>query len=131
LVWNSEFAEIFDYHENGDLLSRNVLWRMFYDPSRRQLYVDWETAARGCVAVYRNIYATYYGDEHFDDLLVKMMRQPDFVRMWSDWEVLPPAVPAFMVRHQTLGLCELEPIQATLGISPGCYLALFSSKKLS
>ena len=60
-----------------------------------------------------------------------MMREPDFVRMWSDWEVLAPGVPAFIVRHRTLGLCELEPIQASLGIAPGCYLALFSSNKLS
>jgi len=131
LVWNSLVAEIFDYHEGGELLSRNVLWRMFFDPSRRQLYVDWHTAARGCVAVFRNIYATYYGDRHFDDLLVTMMRDPEFTRMWNDWEVLAPDVPAFLVRHSALGLCELEPIQATLGISPGCYLALFSSKNLS
>ncbi|MGA7571814.1 MAG: helix-turn-helix transcriptional regulator [Candidatus Aquilonibacter sp.] len=131
LVWNSQLAEIFDYHQGGDLLSRNVLWRIFFDPSRRQLYVDWETAARGCVAVFRNLYATYHGDKHFDELLATMMREPDFVRMWSDWEVLPPGVPAFIVRHRTLGLCELEPIQASLGIAPGCYLALFSSKKLS
>lgn len=131
LVWNSQLAEIFDYQEDSHLLSRNVLWRMFYDPSRRQLYVDWETAARGCVAVYRNIYATYYGDRYFDELLVTMMRDPEFVRMWDDWEVLPPDVPAFLVRHRVLGLCELEPIQASLGVSPGCYLALFTSKKLS
>ncbi len=51
--------------------------------------------------------------------------------MWNDWEVLPPGAPPFMIRHRTLGLCELTTIQASLGISPGCYLALFSSKRLS
>jgi transcriptional regulator with XRE-family HTH domain len=131
LVWNSFVAEIFDYDQNGEVSSRNVLWRMFFDRSRRQLYVDWETAARGCVAVYRNTYARYHGDRHFDELLATMMRDADFVRMWNDWEVLSPGIPAFIVRHRTLGLCELTPIQASLGIAPGCYLALFSSKKLS
>ena len=131
LVWNSFVAEIFDYDPNGELTTRNVLWRLFFDRSRRQLYVDWETAARGCVAVYRNTYARYHGDRHFDELLATMMRDADFVRMWNDWEVLSPGIPSFIVRHRTLGLCELTPIQASLGIAPGCYLALFSSKKLS
>jgi len=131
LVWNSFVAEIFDYDTKGDVLSRNILWRLFFDESRRQLYVDWETAARGCVAVFRNTYATYHGDPQFDDLLATMLTDPDFERMWRDWEVMAPNVPAFTIRHRTLGLCELTLIQASLGISPGCYLALFTSKKLS
>ena len=131
LVWNSIMGEMFDYDHDGELLSRNVLWRLFFDPARRHLYADWETAARGCVAVFRNTYATYYGDPHFDELLATMMGQPEFERMWADWEVREPHVPAFLIAHPKLGLCELQPIQASLGISPGCYLALFSCKKLS
>jgi transcriptional regulator with XRE-family HTH domain len=131
LVWNSFMAEMFDYDHDGEFLSRNILWRLFYDPSRRHLYSDWETAARGCVAIFRNTYATYYGDPHFDELLSTMMVHPEFARMWADWEVLQPVVPPYLVAHPKLGLCELQPIQASLGISPGCYLALFSCKKLS
>ncbi|HTX55483.1 MAG TPA: helix-turn-helix transcriptional regulator [Candidatus Acidoferrales bacterium] len=131
LVWNSFVGEIFDYGHTGELLSRNILWRLFFDPSRKQLYVDWESAARGCVAMFRNTYATYHGDRHFDDLLATMLQSRDFERMWRDWEVMAPDLPPFIIRHRTLGLCELTPIQATLGISPGCYLALFSSKRLS
>jgi transcriptional regulator with XRE-family HTH domain len=131
LVWNSYVSEIFNYQENEDMLSRNVLWRMFFDESRRQLYAGWEEAARGCVAQFRFTYASYYGDRHFDALLATMMEHPDFARMWKDWEVQSPISPAFLVRHTTQGLVELEPIQASLGISPGCYLALFSAKKRS
>ena len=131
LVWNSFMAEMFDYDHNGELLSRNILWRLFFDPLRRHLYSDWETAARGCVAIFRNTYATYYGDPHFDELLAMMMEHPEFERMWADWEVLQPDVPAFLIAHPKMGLCELHPIQASLGISPGCYLALFTCKKLS
>lgn len=131
LVWNRFVSEIFDYNHDGDVLSRNVMWRLFFDPSRRQLYVDWESAARGCVAVFRHTHANYYGDEQFEALIETMMQSPDFARMWRDWEVLPPGIPPFLIRHRTLGLCELTTIQASLGISPGCYLALFSSKRLS
>jgi len=131
LVWNTFVTEIFGYEPSGDLYSRNVLWRMFFDESRRQLYVDWDEAARGCVAQFRYTYAAYYGDRSFDDLLATMMTHPEFARMWHDWEVQSPMAPAFLVRNNALGIVELEAIQASLGISPGCYLALFSAKKRS
>jgi transcriptional regulator with XRE-family HTH domain len=131
LVWNRFVTDIFDYAASGEPLTRNVLWRMFFDPSRRKLYVDWENAARGTVAVFRHAHATYYGDPHFEELIETMLENPDFARIWRDWEVLPPGIPPFLVRDRTLGLCELTTIQASLGISPGCYLALFSSRRLS
>ena len=131
LVWNDYVSEIFDYDAGGDLLSRNILWRMFFDPSRRQQYVDWEASARCTAAVFRKTYASYYGDRHFDELLATMLTHQDFARMWGEWEVQAPAVPAFLIRHNTRGVVELEPIQASLDVSPGCYLALFSSKRLS
>ena len=131
LVWNSFMGEMFYYNHEGDVLSRNILWRLFFDPARRHLYTDWEIAARGCVAIFRNTYATYYGDQHFDELLSVMLEHPEFARMWADWEVLQPNVPAFLIAHPRMGLCELHPIQASLGISPGCYIALFTCKKLS
>jgi transcriptional regulator with XRE-family HTH domain len=131
LAWNRFMTEIFGYDDASDALSRNIMWRLFFDPSRRQLYVDWESAARGCVAVFRHTHASYYGDPLFDELLSTMMQNDDFRRMWSDWEVLPPGMPPFMIRHANLGMCEFTTIQASLDISPGCYLALFSSKRLS
>lgn len=131
LVWNRFVADIFGYDDRSDALSRNIMWRLFFDSTRKQLYVDWESAARSCMAVFRNTYATYYGDPLFDELVETMMRNDDFARMWRDWEVLPPGIPPFLIRHNTLGLCELTTIQASLGIAPGCYLALFSSKRLS
>jgi transcriptional regulator with XRE-family HTH domain len=131
LAWNDFVSDIFEYDAASDEFSRNVMWRMFFDPARRQLYVDWESAARGSVAVFRHTAASYYGDPHFERLIDTMMQHPDFARIWRDWEVLPPGLPAFMIRHRSLGMCELTTIQASLGISPGCYLALFSCKRLS
>lgn len=131
LAWNQFVSEIFNYDEEGDQLSRNILWRMFFDPTRRHLYVDWEDSARGCVAQFRNTYARYYGDVHFEALLSVLMTNEDFARFWADWEVQAPIGTSFLVRDNTRGVLELEPIQASLGISPGCYLALFSAKERS
>jgi transcriptional regulator with XRE-family HTH domain len=131
LIWNDFVREIFAYDERDDALARNIMWRLFFDESRRQLYVDWESAARGSVAVFRHAHARYHGDPHFETLIATMLQHPDFERIWNDWEVLPPGFPPFLIRDRTMGICEVTVIQASLGISPGCYLALFSSKKLS
>ncbi len=131
LVWNDFVSSIFDYSRDAEPLSRNILWRLFFDPKRRELYVDWEATARAAVASFRHNYAQYRGDVHFDTLLATMLTHPDFARMWNLWEVQAPGLPPFRIKHPSLGLVELTTIEASLGIAPGCYLVIFSSTKLS
>jgi len=132
LVWNDFVADVFDYEFTRDPLSRNVLWRMFFDPTRRQVYVDWEGSARMAVANFRHVFANYREDPYFEDLLEKLMRSSEFASMWDRWDVLPPSDNAsFLVRHRTRGICELAPVQATLDSSAGCYLAVFSCTERS
>lgn len=126
LVWNEFVTDVFDYEFTHDPLSRNILWRMFFDPTRRQVYVEWEKAASIAVACFRHVFASYRENPHFEDLLEKLMRSEEFATMWERWDVLAPAdTPSFLVRHRTRGICELTPVQATLDAAPGCYLAVF------
>lgn len=131
LVWNDFLGRLFHYSDEDNALSRNILWRLFFDPSRRNLYLDWEDAARRTVAAFRWTRAQYLGDAHFENLLGRLLKNKDFARMWRLHEVAMPGLPPFMIRHDTLGLCELTTVQATLGIAPGYYLALFSARQLS
>lgn len=131
VVWNAFMGDIFHYSSEGSALARNILWRLFFDPSRRKLYVDWEEAARGTVAAFRYMRARYIGDEHFETLLGRMLRSADFARIWARNEVAAPGLRPFLVRDDALGVCELTTVQASLGIAPGCYLALFAARRLS
>ena len=131
LVWNQFMGECFNYDAKSERLARNVLYRLFFDRSRRKLYADWEDAARRAVATFRYTYSIYAGDRHFADLLRMLQADPDFDRMWQRYEVAEPGLPPFLIRHDTLGLCELTTVQASLSIAPGCYLALFACKRLS
>ncbi len=131
LVWNDYVAKIFGYDQDGDELSRNILWRLFYDPSRRDLYVDWDGTARAAVASLRHNYAQYHGDPYFDRLIATLKCHPDFAKMWALWEIRTPGLAPFRIKHPSLGHVELTTVQASLGIAPGCYLVVFSSKKLS
>lgn len=131
LVWNEFMGEFFDYDAKSEPLERNILYRLFFDDSRRKLYADWEDTARGAVASFRNTYSMYLGDAHFEDLLRRMREDADFARMWEMYEVAAPGLPPFLIRHDTIGLCELTTIQASLSIAPGCYLCVFECKRLS
>jgi len=127
LVWNEFLAGMFDYSAEQDALSRNVIWRFFFDPTRRQLYVDWEGAAQMFVANFRHAFATYREDPHFEELLEQLMGSADFARLWERWDVLAPSDNSpFLVRHHKHGVCELRPAVATLDTTFGCYISVFS-----
>lgn len=130
LVWNEFMHSIFRYERDSDEFSRNILWRMFFDPSRRETYVDWERAARGGVAAFRTSYARYCGHPAFDTLLAGLKKSRDFLRIWNRWEIAELGMPPFLVRTPELGVLEISTIQATLDIAPGCYLALFHCTKV-
>ncbi|MBV8639393.1 MAG: helix-turn-helix domain-containing protein [Candidatus Eremiobacteraeota bacterium] len=131
LVWNSFLGEFFNYDAASEPLARNILYRLFFDRSRRKLYADWEDAARRTVAAFRHTYSMYLGDKHFEDLLRLMRADSNFERMWQMYEVAAPGLPPFLIRHDTIGLCELTTVQASLSIAPGCYLCVFECKRLS
>lgn len=132
LVWNEFVTDVFDYHFTDDPLSRNVLWRMFFDETRRHVYVDWDRTAQMGVANFRYAFARYRGNEHFEQLLDRLLEHPDFTRMWDRWHVLPPnETSPFLVRSRNRGLCELAPVQATIDAAPGCFLTIFSCKQMS
>ena len=131
LVWNRFMGEFFNYDAKGEPLSRNILYRLFFDRSRRKLYADWENAARRGVAAFRNFYSEYCGDTHFEELLRLMRADADFERIWQLYEVSEPALPPFLIRHDAIGLCEMTTVQASLSIARGCYLCIFECKRLS
>jgi len=127
LVWNDVLADMFDYDASAHPLSRNTLWRFFFDPSRRQTFVDWERAAGMFVANFRHVYANYREDPQFDALLEELMRSEEFARMWERWDVHSATDNApFLVRHRTRGICELAQVKATLDVVPDCYLSVYS-----
>lgn len=131
VVWNRFMGELMNYDAKSERLARNILYRIFFDRSRRKLFMDWEAAARRGVAALRNNYSYYAGDRHFEDLLRRLMASPDFERMWNMHEVAPVGMPTFLIRHDTLGVLQLETVQASLDTAHGAILNIFDCKRLS
>lgn len=131
VVWNRFMGELMNYDAKSERLARNILYRIFFDRSRRKLFADWEYAARRGVAALRNNYSYYAGDKHFEDLLRRLMGSSDFERMWNTHEIAPVGMPTFMIRHDTLGMLQLETVQASLDTAHGAILNIFDCKRLS
>ncbi len=63
----------------------NMFWRLFMDPHRRQLYVDWADFARYGVGLMRGFYASRRDDSAFRRMIDDLCRlSPEFDGLWKE-----------------------------------------------
>jgi transcriptional regulator with XRE-family HTH domain len=63
----------------------NHFWRLFMDPYRRQMYLDWLDFARYAVGLMRGIYASRKDDAVYHQMIDDLSRScPEFSRMWTE-----------------------------------------------
>jgi transcriptional regulator with XRE-family HTH domain len=88
LAWNDAATALF-----GDLAAiprsaRNHAWLTFMDPSRREMFTDWERSARLLVAKFRADSARHLGDPEFEELIHALRKSsPEFCEAWKRHEV--------------------------------------------
>lgn len=74
------------YHFNGyeGTWGDNIYWRLFMDPYRRQMYVDWPDFARFAIGLMRGLYASRKDDFAYNKMIEDLCRSnPGFRRMWN------------------------------------------------
>jgi transcriptional regulator with XRE-family HTH domain len=109
LAWNSASVAIF-----GDLAAvprsaRNHLWMHFMDPSRREMFADWERSARVMCAKFRADSARHIGDPSFEQLISTLRKSsPEFCKFWRKHEVARSAEGRKVVHHPTVGTLLFE-----------------------
>lgn len=88
---------------------RNILRRMFLDPSTRAAQADWEAVARFLVATFRAETARIGEDDHARQLVAELSaRSVDFVRMWTEQNVQSSGEGAKTIRHARMGEMTFE-----------------------
>lgn len=124
IAWNRYTRALYGFESDSDPLERNILWRMFKDPTRRKLYDEWEAAARVSLGRFRLSYARHQGRPEFEELVSILMEDADFARMWELHEVVSiEETRVFSVTHEALGHLRMQPAYALLQ-SPECILAV-------
>lgn len=85
VAYNHLADAIYRFDDFAGPLARNMVWRLFMDPRRRRLYLDWTDFAVFGVGFLRGHYATRIGDPEFENLLQALRgSSADFERLWKD-----------------------------------------------
>jgi hypothetical protein len=107
---------------------RNIARFMFLDPVARDLYVDWESAARGTVAALHLYAGRYPGDPLLAELVGELsLRDNDFRRWWADHDVLRHSFGVKRMRHSVVGDLTLDYEALTVNDDPEQTLGLHTA----
>lgn len=88
---------------------RNILRRMFLDPSMHAANEDWESVARYLVATFRAETARAGENERAAELLAELSdKSADFAAMWADNDVRSTGEGVKRIRHPLTGPISFE-----------------------
>jgi len=119
---------IYEVDRGGGPFARNMLWSLFMDLRRRNLYVDWHDFAVFGVGMLRGTYASRIGNSKFDELLEALRGgSPEFEQMWSDssrrgTSSLAPSEVRFRIPRQ--GILRFTSFRLSLPTFPDHFMVL-------
>jgi hypothetical protein len=68
---------IYDWSDSSEPFARNMLWRAFMDPERKQMYAGTESSLHNAIGMLRSRYASHLGDPYFESLVKVMLEGSD------------------------------------------------------
>ncbi|MFF1816076.1 helix-turn-helix transcriptional regulator [Kribbella sp. NPDC058245] len=105
---------------------RNTVRYVFLHPAARELWVDWEQKAKGCVAQLRALAGT---DPDAPDLAALVgeliVKSPDFNRLWERYEVRTIGDGEKTLRHPEVGTMTLSHEGMSLNRAQGQRLIVY------
>jgi transcriptional regulator with XRE-family HTH domain len=109
LAWNRAACALFGDLDTIPRPARNHIWLTFTDPSRREMFPDWEKSARFYAAKFRAESARYLGDPEFEELIQALRHSsPEFCRAWKRHEVSGGGEGRKEIHHPIEGLMVFE-----------------------
>jgi transcriptional regulator with XRE-family HTH domain len=109
VAWNRAAAAVLTDYGSLPLEQRNILRRVFCDPSFRALQFDWHSVARYVVGAFRIDAARAGAAAEVEPLVDELCRSsPEFAAMWRDNEVPTHGDGVKHLRHPVLGPITLE-----------------------
>lgn len=103
LAWNASADALIDF-SNATGPARNIVWRLFRDPTVRCRHGDPECTMRRALAQFRAVAAKYPNDPAFTELIDELKAtSEDFRRLWAEHDVLGPSDGLKHFLHPELG----------------------------
>ncbi len=86
VVRNRALEAVFDTHEGQSERDRNVIWRLFTYPGRKDAH--WEEIAQLCLAQFRAEYGRFVGDPWWPQLIAELSEvSAEFRDLWARLDV--------------------------------------------
>ncbi|TDD59508.1 transcriptional regulator, partial [Actinomadura darangshiensis] len=126
LAWNPGGLALYAGMDDWPAKHRNLARYLFLHPAARDLFPDWDTQVRGCVARLRAQAGTAPDAPDLTSLVGELLlKSPDFAKLWDRYEVTgrKPARKTF--QHPQVGTITLSPQSMDLEGTPGQRLGVY------
>ncbi len=109
LAWNDAAVALLGDFGAIPRAARNHAWQTFTDPTRREMFSDWERSSRVMVAKFRADSARHIGDPEFESLIRALRNtSPEFSRAWDRHEVSTSGEGRKDLHHPVAGLMSFS-----------------------
>ncbi len=127
VAWNEAACVVFGDFRLMTTRERNTVWRLFTEPSYRQLLVDWEGHARRVLAQFRASCGRFLGDPRLTELIHDLMiLSPEFRAWWPDHEVLRAPEGQKTLNHPQAGYLMFEHLTFQLFDAPELKVTVYT-----
>jgi transcriptional regulator with XRE-family HTH domain len=125
LAWNRQAGRLFNFYETRDPLQSNTVWRMFTDPAKRRLLVNWKREATEAVATLRAHHVHFPGNSHFDALVSALHRaSDDFRTIWAVQDVASRLDFNVTLSVGGVGVFDVQLLKLALANDPMRYIVI-------
>ncbi|MEH0580245.1 helix-turn-helix transcriptional regulator [Streptomyces sp. B21-108] len=126
LAWNPGGLGLFAGMTDWPAKQRNIARYAFLHPAARELFDDWESSLRGCVARLRALAGT---DPDAPDLAALvgelLLKSPEFARLWERYDIRGHANGRKTYNHPEVGTLTLAYQSMQLEGTPGHRLVTY------
>jgi transcriptional regulator with XRE-family HTH domain len=128
LAWNPAGLALYAGLDDWPANQRNLARYLFLHPAARDLFPDWDTQVRTCVARLRATAGTAPDAPDLTNLVGELvLKSPDFAKLWERYEVTrrKPAHKTF--NHPTVGALTLTAQSMLLEGTPGQRIGVYTA----
>lgn len=127
LAWNNAADEVFTISRASSPYARNQVWQLFTNPTRQEIYPNWEQTARDVLAEFHTASARYPGDAWFEELIEELKQvSPEFCQWWPQHDAPRSMDGHKVMEHPTLGHLEFEHITLQIPSDPDVRIMIYT-----
>ncbi|MFD6533939.1 helix-turn-helix transcriptional regulator [Streptomyces sp. NPDC060184] len=128
LAWNPGGLALYAGIADWPVKQRNLARYLFLHPNSRQLFPDWDTQVRGCVARLRAEAGLNPDAPDLTSLVGELLlKSPDFAKLWDRYEVIGRKKIQKTFNHPQVGILTLSGQSMNIEGTPGQRLGAYTA----